>query len=167
MTGKAPPPANAVSVSAAAALLGLTADRIGQLVRGGHAVSPGRGWVNLPSLLRGYAATLRAAGARPASAALARDQMAKAELIADATADRRAELIELADAEATIEAIAKAAVDQIRLFARPGAAVLKGLAPKLAADVREEAKAAIARVEQAQATAIAALRSGNFEEIDA
>jgi plasmid maintenance system antidote protein VapI len=47
-------PLDSVKIEVAARLLGLTTARISQLVRSGHAISPARSYVRLPSLVAGY-----------------------------------------------------------------------------------------------------------------
>lgn len=157
--------AEGVPIEIAARLIGVTGDRVRQLIKAGHAVSPGRGMVNLPSLLRGYTAQLRAAAARPSSAALARHQKSKAALIAEDTAQRRAELIERLDAEAAVAVIAQAAVVEVQRLARPSSAALKSLPADLAARFRAEASAAAEAISEAQEVALTALRTGEFGEI--
>lgn len=163
MTAPAPG-GDAVRIDVAARLIGLTPDRVRQLVRAGHAVSPARGQVGLTSLLRGYTATLRAEAARPASAALARHQSTKAALIEEATTQRRQELWPRAQAYEVVEDLADVACEHLSALGRP--ANLRGLPADLAARLREEAKAATSTVEAARATALAALTSGDFSEVD-
>lgn len=155
---------DAVRIDTAARLVGLTGDRVRQLIRAGHATSPGRGLVSLSSLLRGYTATLRAEGAKPASAALARHQKTKAALIEDATAQRRDELFPRAAVVDLVEHLAGLAADHLAAMARP--AVVRDLPAEIAARLKAEAREAVLKVEAARDTALAALASGDFGEVD-
>ena len=166
MTSDKSLPPGVVTTSVAAALIGVTVDRIGQLVRSGHAVSPARGQVVLASLLRGYVASLRTSAARPASAALARQQSAKAALITETTEARMAEVMPRHDAEQSVRLVVDVALKRIRALAKPGNAALRDLPPDVAAAVRREALAAVQKIEAARATALRALATGDLTEIE-
>lgn len=154
---------DAVSIAVAARLLGISPDRLRQLIRAGHVISPARGQVSLASAMRGYAATLRSSAAAPSSAALARSQRIKAEILRAETAARRADLVETDRAVATIAAVADLAVDHVRDMARPAA--LRGFPPDVAGRIRDEAAEVITKIQTAAAAAHAALISGKYEEI--
>lgn len=155
---------DAVHIDVAARLLGVTADRLRQLVRAGHVHSPARGQVSLASAMRGYAATLRASAAAPASAALARSQAIKAEIVAAEVAARKADLVPTSAATDLIEELAGVASDHLQAMVKPAA--LRGFPVDVAARVKAEAEEVVGKIEAAAAVAIAALTSGKFGEID-
>ncbi|NGM47939.1 hypothetical protein G5B31_20690 [Rhodobacter sp. SGA-6-6] len=155
---------DAVNIAVGARLIGVSADRVRQLVRAGLVHSPARGQVGMASLLRGYAASLRQSAAAPASAALARSQAIKAQIVAAEVAARKAELVETVAATDLIEGLCEIAVDHIGEMVRPPN--LKGFPQDVAARIRDEAHEAKAKIEAAAAVAVSALTSGDFEEID-
>lgn len=149
----------------AARLVGLSGERIRQLIRGGYAVSAGRGYVRLPSLLSGYVRFLRAEASRPESEGMTRGHEAKAELIEAATARRRAELIERTEAETALEVIHNVAARHLKtLTSKKGAA--RGLPDTVRARVAAEVEVALTQIGDAHQAARQALRTGDFTALE-
>lgn len=161
--GKTELPPDAMPITEAAALLGLTPERIRQLGRAGYATLPARGVVSLTSLLSGYAAFLKAEAAAPESAAASRAHDAKAALIENATDKRRADLVKRTEAEEALALIRAAAVRHLRGMTT--ARALRGLSPDLCAALRREVAGAVERIEAREAEARAALLSGELESL--
>jgi hypothetical protein len=166
-TGKAPRPEaradlppDALDIGTAGRIVGLSTERIRQLAKAGFAHIPARGFVSLTSLLAGYSRALQAEAARPESAALGRQNDAKAALIRAATERRRGELVPREDAETALAVIRETAARHLRGMMT--ARALKGLSPEVAEAVRREVRGAIGRIEDADADARAALVSGDF-----
>lgn len=92
-------PNAAISIDTAASLLGITAERVRQLVKSGHVQKIGRGRVTVAGAVQGYCGFLREsayAAARPAS--LQRSQDARAREIEQRIAMRDRQLIPIEDA---------------------------------------------------------------------
>lgn len=162
MAAPTPLPSDAIPLAAAAKLLGLSEERVRQLVKAGYVVRIGRGMTTATSAVQGYCRFLKdEARKTPASTAASRSHDAKAALIAASTARRRAELIELSSAETVIERIARTAVSRLRKV--PTSARLTGSTKTTLAT---EIGAAIEAIEAAKVRALAALTTGDFAEIN-
>ncbi|WP_103255590.1 hypothetical protein [Tabrizicola aquatica] len=156
-------PPDAVTIEVAGRLLGLSAERIRQLIRGGHAVGAGRGRVRLVSLLRGYSAFLRAEITKPESAAMGRTHQAKAALVSSATERRRAELMPRVDAEVALCTLREIAARHLRGFTTGRA--LKGLPTAIQEAVKREVAKGIEQVEEAEREARQALLTGDLDRL--
>lgn len=157
-------PPDAVPIPQAAKLLGLHPERVRQLIKNGHAASPARGYVGLAGLLRGYATYLRSEAERPESDAASRAHAAKADLVAAATARRRAELMPRKDAEECLKIILDTATLHLRRMT--GKRALASLPPDVQAKVREEVTASLDRIAAAHDAAAEALATGDFSGIE-
>lgn len=158
-------PLDAVAIPAAAKLLGLTAERVRQLIRAGYAASPARGHVRLMTLLSGYIRFLKEEASRPESEGVARQHTAKAQLIEAATARRRAELLPRADAEQALDVVLECARRHIKsLTSRRGAA--RGLPAAVQERVAQEVDVALGQIAAAHRAAITALKSGDFTALE-
>lgn len=156
-------PPDAVTIEVAGRLLGLSAERIRQLIKAGHAVGAGRGKVRLVSLLRGYSTFLRAEIAKPESAAMGRTHQAKASLISSATERRRAALMFRTDAEQALCTLREIAARHLRGLTTGRA--LKGLPVPIQEAVKREAATGIEQVEEAEREARQALLTGDLDRL--
>lgn len=161
MTAPADLPSDAIPLAAAAKLLGLSEERVRQLIKAGYVVRIGRGMTTATSAIQGYIAFLKAEAHRnPASTAASRSHDAKAALIEASTARRKSELIDLASAEAVIERIARTAVSRLRKV--PTSARLTG---GTKATLEDEIGAAVKAIEAARDRALAALTTGDMRDL--
>lgn len=151
-----------ITVTTAAALLGVSERRLRQLAQEGHITIHRRGHTSVSSAVGGYVRALRAeAQTSEMSAAAARAHAAKASLTRAYTARRRAALTARAEAEAVIEEIAAAAVRRLRDAKLPAS-----IPAATGQTFRAEIIAACARVEEAKARALAALATGDLTELE-
>ena len=161
MTTPADLPPDALPMEAAARLLGIGPERLRQLAKMGYVAKVARGHTTATSAVQGYARFLKAEARKtPASTAASRSHEAKAALIAASTERRRAELIDLAEAEAVIERIARTAVSRLRK-----APVDKGLTPATRKVLSTEISAACRAIEAAKVRALAALSTGDLRDL--
>jgi hypothetical protein len=157
-------PIDAVEIAVAARLIGLSGERVRQLIRGGYATSAGRGHVRLPSLLAGYVRFLKEQAGHPESEGAARGHDAKAELIAAATTRRRDELLPRAEAEAALDAIRDVATRHLRSLTKRRSAA-RGLPAAVVGKIGQETEVALIQISDAHAAAVKALRTGDFTQI--
>ena len=134
-------PSDAISTEAAARLLGLGSERVRQLAKMGYLPRIARGYTTVGGAVQGYIRFLKDEARRsPASTAASRSHDAKAALIEASTARRRAEMIDLPEAERVIERIARTACTRLRRV--PGSARLTGQTrTTLATEIAEAVKA--------------------------
>lgn len=162
MAAPADLPPDAISTEAAARLLGLGPERVRQLIKQGFIPKIARGHTTIGGAISGYIAFLKAEARKtPASTAASRSHNAKASLITASTERRRAELIDLSEAEHVIERIARTAVTRLRK-----APMDKGLTPSTRKVMAAEIAAACRAIERAHDLALAAINSGDFAEIN-
>lgn len=161
-----PLPPDAVTIPAAARLLGLHPERIRQLIRAGVASSPARGHVALISLLRGYTASLRAEAERPQSDAVARSLDAKAQMLARQTFALREQLVGREEAVELVGTLSELAVRHLGSLSRPRSAPMKALSKGDQAKLSAEIAAAKVRVEEARDRAVRALRTGCLDLLE-
>jgi len=154
-------PPDALPMEAAARLLGIGPERLRQLAKMGYIAKVARGHTTATSAVQGYIRFLKDEARRsPSSTAASRSHNAKAELITASTARRRAELIDLAEAEHVIERITRTAVSRLRK-----APVDKTLSPATRKVLSTEISAACRAIEAAKVKALAALSTGDLSEI--
>ena len=143
-----------ISTSTAAALVGVSYEMVRRLVRSGHIISHARGLTTVSAAVQGYAAFLREEAARAeANAAAVRSHRAKAATMAAANERRRAGLIDRAEAEQVVTAIAAIAATRLRGFAMTGQ-----LAPATARQLAAEVKAVAGAIEADRERVLAQLR---------
>ena len=155
-------PPDALPMDAAARLLGIGPERLRQLCKLGYVARVARGHTTATSAVSGYIAFLKAEARKsPASNAASRSHNSKAALIEASTARRRAELIDLSEAEAVVTRIARTAITRLRRVP-VGAKLTGSTKTTLAAEIG----AAIEAIEAAKVRALAALSTGDFAEIN-
>jgi hypothetical protein len=164
MTDQASLPPDAIPIPQAAKLIGLTPERLRQLVRAGYAVSPARGMIRLTTVLSGYCRFLREEASRPDSEGAARGHDAKAELIVAATTRRRDVLIERVEAEAVLGVIRDAATRHLRSLTNSRSAA-RDLPAGIVGKVADEVEIALASINDAHQAALLALKTGDFSAI--
>lgn len=161
MTAPADLPSDAISTEAAARLLGLGQERVRQLTKAGYVPRIARGHTTIAGAVQGYIRFLKdEARKTPASTAATRSHNSKAALIEASTARRRAELIDLPEAERVIERIARTAITRLRRV--PGSAKLTGTT---ASALTAEIAVAVKAIEQARDRALAALTTGDMRDL--
>lgn len=162
MTRRAPQAeaADLAPVGVVAALLGLTEHRIRQLRRAGHLPDAPRGLAPLLATIAGYVAYLRAETSKPESAAASAAHDARAQIVANATARRRAGLVPRTDAESALDTIRTTAARHLRGLT--GRRALAGLDAETQGKVEAEVAAALARIDEAHAAAVRNLRTGEM-----
>jgi type IV secretory pathway TrbL component len=150
-------------ISSVAKLLGMHPERLRQLQRAGYIDRAARrGFVSVISAVSGYIRFLKEDSATStAPSAAARSHAAKAALTSAATARRRANLTEQKEAAEVIETIASAAARRLRAVR-----LASGLPPAASATFKVELAASVARINTARTVALAAIRTGDFSEID-
>ncbi|RID91619.1 hypothetical protein D2N39_13055 [Gemmobacter lutimaris] len=150
-------------ISSVAKLLGIHPERLRQLQRAGYIDRAARrGFVSVISAVSGYIRFLRedsATGTTPTAAA--RSHAAKAALVGAATARRRAVLTEQKEAIEAVETIASAAARRLRAVR-----LASDLPAPAAAAFKTELAASAERIDAARTVALAAIRTGDFSEID-
>ena len=143
-----------ISTSTAAALVGVSYEMVRRLVRSGHITSHARGLTTVSAAVQGYAGFLREEAARSeANAAAVRAHRAKAATVAAANERRRAGLIERAEAEQVVMAVATIAATHLRDFEMTGQ-----LAPATARQLAAEVKAVAGAIEADRERVLAQLR---------
>ncbi|PYF12986.1 hypothetical protein C8J30_101371 [Rhodobacter viridis] len=162
MTTPAPDlPPDALPMAAAAKLLGLGEERLRQLVKAGYVTRVGRGTTTATAAVSGYVRFLRdEARKSPASTAASRSHNAKASLIEASTARRRAELVDLTEAEHVVTRIASTAIARLRKTP-----IDRALSASTRKTMTSEISGAIKAIERARDRALAALNTGDFSEI--
>lgn len=157
----APLPPDEISTAQAGVLLGLSQERIRQLCASGYIARHRKGFTTATAAVQGYIRFLKAEARKtPASTAASRSHAAKASLIEASTARRRAELIDLSEAEHVIARIASTAISRLRKT--PSDKALSASTRKVMA---AEIAAACRAIEKARDRALAALNTGDFSEI--
>lgn len=151
-----------ISITAAATLLNVTPRRIRQLAQDGFVVVHRRGFTSVGSAVSGYVRALRAEGqTSPTTAAAARQHLAKAQLIRSFTAKRKAALTARAEAEEAVRAVADAAIRRLKDARLPAS-----IPTATGQSFRSEVAAAVVRIEEAKARALAALATGDASLLD-
>jgi hypothetical protein len=151
-----------ISVTTAAALIGVTPRRLRQLADEGFITIHRRGHTSVSSAVSGYVKALRADASRSeVNAAAARAHAAKAGLIRAATDRRKAGLTVRAEAESVINEVAAAAVRRLRDARLP-----VGIAPAAGKSFASEVAQACARITEARDVALEALRTGDMDLLD-
>jgi hypothetical protein len=156
-------PADEITTAEAATLLGISGAMLRRVASQGYIDRHVRGKTTVTSAVQGYAAFLRDDGARSnANEAQARAHRAKAAKIRRETERRRAALTDREEVEQIVQTVAETACDRLRSVDVVG--LVDGRTARAFAD---EVKGACARIGDAEARALAALRGeggGEFDE---
>ena len=157
----APSPPDEISTAQAGVLLGLSQERIRQLCASGYITRHRKGFTTATAAVQGYVRFLKAEARKtPASTAASRSHAAKASLIEASTARRRAELVDLSEAESVINRIARIAIARLRKTP-----IDRALSASTRKTMTSEISGAIKAIERARDRALAAINSGDFAEI--